>query len=49
MKYRKANINDIDKLVVLRKKQLVDEGIDPAIDIDTELHAFFKNKSERVL
>jgi ribosomal protein S18 acetylase RimI-like enzyme len=44
LKYRKANIDDIDKLVNLRKKQLVDEGIEPNIDIDTELYVFFKNK-----
>ncbi len=44
MKYRKANIDDIDKLVELRKKQLVDEGIEPNIDIDRELYDFFQNK-----
>ncbi|MFJ7730240.1 GNAT family N-acetyltransferase [Neobacillus sp. NPDC097160] len=44
MKYRKANLNDINKLIGLRKKQLVDEGIEPNIDIDTELYKFFKNK-----
>ncbi|MBI0581263.1 GNAT family N-acetyltransferase [Neobacillus cucumis] len=44
MKYRKANINDIDQLVELRKKQLVDEGIEPNIEIDRELYVFFKNK-----
>jgi ribosomal protein S18 acetylase RimI-like enzyme len=44
MKYRKANIDDISELIDLRKKQLVDEGIEPNIDIDTELHIFFKNK-----
>ncbi|MFF2447950.1 GNAT family N-acetyltransferase [Neobacillus sp. NPDC058068] len=44
MKYRKATIDDIDKLVELRKKQLVDEGIEPNIDIDKELCVFFKNK-----
>ncbi|WP_242476014.1 hypothetical protein [Bacillus cereus group sp. N12] len=44
MKYRKANIDDINKLVELRKKQLFDEGIEPSINIDTELPVFFKNK-----
>jgi ribosomal protein S18 acetylase RimI-like enzyme len=44
LKYRKANMNDIDKLIGLRKKQLVDEGIEPNIDIDAELEVFFKNK-----
>ncbi len=44
MNYRKANMDDIDKLVKLRKKQLVDEGIEPNIDINRELYVFFKNK-----
>ncbi|MDR7002412.1 GNAT family N-acetyltransferase [Neobacillus niacini] len=44
MIYRKANIDDIEKLVELRKNQLVDEGIEPNIDIDTDLSVFFKNK-----
>ncbi|MDQ6597754.1 GNAT family N-acetyltransferase [Bacillus salipaludis] len=44
MKYRKANNEDIDLLVELRKKQLVDEGIEPNIDIEKELYVFFKNK-----
>ncbi|MBE6183169.1 GNAT family N-acetyltransferase [Heyndrickxia ginsengihumi] len=44
MKYRKATIKDIDQLVELRKKQLVDEGIKANKDIDAELHLFFKNK-----
>jgi hypothetical protein len=37
LKYRKANIEDIDILIDLRKKQLVDEGIETNIDIDSEL------------
>lgn len=44
LKYRKASLDDINKLIDLRKKQLVDEGIEPNIDIDTELYIFFKNK-----
>ncbi|MFB5189815.1 GNAT family N-acetyltransferase [Alicyclobacillus fastidiosus] len=44
MKYRKANIDDVDKLVDLRKRQLVGEGIAPNIDIDMELFSFFENK-----
>lgn len=44
MKFRKATINEIDKLIYLRKKQLVDEGIEPNQNIDTELKEFFTNK-----
>ncbi|MEC0226255.1 GNAT family N-acetyltransferase [Paenibacillus alba] len=44
MYYRKANMNDINQLVHLRKKQLVDEGIEPNQDIDSELNSFFHNK-----
>ncbi len=44
MNYRKATIKDIDKLIELRKKQLVDEGIEPNIDIEKELSVFFENK-----
>ncbi|MBL4953713.1 GNAT family N-acetyltransferase [Neobacillus sp. OS1-32] len=44
LNYRKATINDIDVMVDLRKKQLIDEGIEPNIDIDTDLHSFFINK-----
>jgi ribosomal protein S18 acetylase RimI-like enzyme len=44
LNYRKANIDDIDTLITLRKKQLVDEGIVPTIDIDGELFDFFQNK-----
>lgn len=44
MKYRKANLDDMDRVIDLRKKQLVDEGIEPNIDIDTELYEFFKKK-----
>jgi ribosomal protein S18 acetylase RimI-like enzyme len=46
LKYRKANIDDIDTLISLRKKQLVDEGIEPTIDIDIDrqLYDFFQKK-----
>ncbi|USL45572.1 hypothetical protein [Priestia megaterium] len=44
MKFRKATVNEIDKLIYLRKKQLVDEGIEPNQEIDTELKEFFTNK-----
>ncbi|MBM6616957.1 GNAT family N-acetyltransferase [Bacillus suaedaesalsae] len=42
--YRKADPNDIGKLVELRKIQLMDEGIEPTIDIDKELSDFFEDK-----
>lgn len=44
MKFRKATINDIETLMELRKKQLVDEGIEPSINIDMELKEFFHKK-----
>ncbi|GGE29982.1 N-acetyltransferase [Pullulanibacillus camelliae] len=44
MNYRRATIDDIETLIELRKKQLIAEGIEPQIDIDSELHLFFKNK-----
>ncbi|HDR4908359.1 GNAT family N-acetyltransferase [Bacillus thuringiensis] len=44
MKFRKATINEIDNLIYLRKKQLVDEGIEPNQNIDTKLKEFFTNK-----
>ncbi|MFS0907122.1 GNAT family N-acetyltransferase [Priestia aryabhattai] len=44
MKFRKATVNEIDKLIYLRKKQLVEEGIEPNQEIDTELKDFFTNK-----
>lgn len=44
MKYRKATIKEIDTLIQLRKRQLVDEGIEPNQDIDRELQVFFSNK-----
>lgn len=44
MNYRLATIEDIDQLVLLRKKQLIDEGILPDIEIDEELYQFFRNR-----
>lgn len=44
MKFCKATANEIDQLIYLRKKQLVDEGIEPNQEIDTELKEFFTNK-----
>jgi len=44
MIYHKATSKDIDTLVKIRKKQLIDEGIKPAINIDKELFDFFHTK-----
>ncbi|WP_113883858.1 MULTISPECIES: GNAT family N-acetyltransferase [Cytobacillus] len=44
MNYRRANLNDIEKMVELRKIQLIDEGLEPNIDIDKELLVFFRDK-----
>lgn len=41
MKYRQANLEDIPLLKELRKKQLIDEGIEPKKEIDQELEQFF--------
>lgn len=44
MNYRKVDMKDIPLLVSIRKKQLIDEGIEPNIDIDKELTRYFNNK-----
>ena len=44
MFYRTAEIADIEVLVDLRKKQLMEEGLTPDSDIDGELTAFFQRK-----
>ena len=44
MIYRIATPNDISTLVEIRKRQLIDEGIEPTIDIDKELFDFFHAK-----
>lgn len=41
MIYRKASLKEIETLINIRKRQLVDEGIEPYIDIDKELWQFF--------
>ncbi len=41
MEYRKIDRKDIDQLVVLRKNQLMDEGLNPLCDIDQELYQYF--------
>ena len=42
MEYRLAVEEDIDELCQIRKQQLIDEGISPSVDIDDELHRYFK-------
>ena len=44
MQIRKATLEDVPKLISLRKKQLIDEGSQATEDIDSELHEFFLNK-----
>lgn len=41
MNYRKAQISDVNVLVELRKKQLIDEGCFLNINIDNELKEYF--------
>ena len=41
MEYRKADRGDIEHLMALRKKQLIDEGLSPDTDIDGQLREFF--------
>lgn len=41
MIYKKATKQDIPILCEIRKQQLIDEGIDPCIDIDDDLQRFF--------
>ncbi|MBQ2861709.1 MAG: GNAT family N-acetyltransferase [Oscillospiraceae bacterium] len=42
MNIRKAVLSDAKLLCEVRKLQLIDEGIEPDCDIDSELDAFFK-------
>lgn len=44
MVYRKAGLEDAGKLIEIRKQQLIDEGIEPDINIDEELADFFNQK-----
>lgn len=44
MFYRVATMDDVEVLAELRKRQLVDEGISPDVDIDSELLEFFRQK-----
>ncbi|MDR2546115.1 MAG: GNAT family N-acetyltransferase [Lachnospiraceae bacterium] len=41
MEYRKANVNDVNVLVNLRKQQLLDEGEVFENNIDNDLHKYF--------
>ena len=42
MEHRKAGSGDIESLVILRKKQLIDEGGKETVSIDEELERFFR-------
>ncbi len=44
MEYRKASMKDIPSLCQIRKQQLMDEGIEPNIEIDSELKKYFSVK-----
>lgn len=44
MKYRKATAEDVQSLCLIRKKQLMDEGITPSTNIDDELGDYFLAK-----
>ncbi|MDV4152404.1 hypothetical protein R0131_16380 [Clostridium sp. AL.422] len=44
MIYRKTTKSDIHILVELRKKLLIDEGLDPSTNIDFELNRFFQTR-----
>lgn len=43
MVYRRAGLPDMETLADIQKRQLVDEGIAPSIDIDHELKAYFND------
>ena len=44
MHYRIATKQDIPLMIRLRKKQLIDEGIKPEIEIDKQLQQYFEEK-----
>ena len=44
MIYRKATMNDVAEMMKLRKRQLIDEGIEPSVNMDDELLSFFERK-----
>ena len=45
MNYRRAEVRDIPVLADLRKKQLIDEGQKPDLDVDYELADYFQKKN----
>ncbi|MCF0147209.1 MAG: GNAT family N-acetyltransferase [Clostridium sp.] len=49
MIYRRAIKSEISELVELRKKQLIDEGLEPKDNIDFELEEFFESTMEKGL
>lgn len=42
--YRKATLDDVPAMIVLRKQQLIDEGQTPEPNIDSEMENFFKRR-----
>ncbi|EZH67056.1 GCN5 family acetyltransferase [Bacillaceae bacterium JMAK1] len=44
MNVRRATLNDVNGLIEIRKKQLIDEGIRPDQEIDEQLRQFFVKK-----
>ena len=42
--FRKATLDDIETISELRKLQIQDEGQRPSVNIDKELHQFFRDK-----
>lgn len=46
MNYRKIEISDIDKLIILRKSQLINEGFEPFNNIDHEIRKYFNKNIE---
>ncbi len=47
--YRKANIEDIDKIVELRIKLLIEEAAAPTIDIENELKQYFNSELNKTV
>ena len=47
MEHRKATAQDIPAMIAIRKQQLIDEGIQPAVCIDRELDRFFRRMLDK--